>query len=141
MVVIIRVRTVNRSTKVLIAILGAAGTAHFVAPKLFDDIVPHALPGSPRMWTYVSGGAELGVAAAVAGSRSRRIGATLAVALFVTVLPANIQMAVDWSAKPLPQRLLAYGRLPLQLPLILLALNVRRSAASGVVPGGHRDAH
>ncbi len=120
----------NTPTKVLLAILGVAGVAHFVAPKGFDDIVPHALPGSPRMWTYVSGVAELTVAAAVAAPRTRRLGGALAALLFLAVLPANIQMAVDWADKPLSQRLFAYGRLPLQLPLIWLAIRVRHSAGT-----------
>ncbi|MEP7045966.1 MAG: hypothetical protein ABI949_04770 [Ilumatobacteraceae bacterium] len=114
-------------TKILLVILGAAGVAHFVIPKGFDEIVPHALPGSPRMWTYLSGVAELGVAATIAAPRTRRAGATLAAMLFVAVLPANVQMAIDWSDRPLPQRLIAYGRLPLQIPLIWLALRVRRT--------------
>ncbi len=80
------------------------------------------------MWTYVSGAAELGVAAAVAAPRTRGVGAALAALLFVAVYPANIQMAVDWADRPLLQRLLAFGRLPLQIPLIWLALRVRRGA-------------
>jgi uncharacterized membrane protein len=118
----------NTSTRVLVAILGVAGVAHFAIPKGFDEIVPRALPGAARMWTSLSGGAELAVAATVAVPRSRRVGAALAAVLFVVVFPANIQMAVDWSDRSLPQRLLAYGRLPLQIPLIWLALRVRRSA-------------
>ena len=121
-------------TRVLVAILGVAGVAHFAVPKSFDEIVPRALPGSSRTWTSLSGGAELGVAALVAVPRTRRLGATLAAALFVAVLPANIQMAVDWSNRPRPQRLLAYGRLPLQIPLVWLALRVRRAASSQLVP-------
>lgn len=117
----------NRATKVLVGILGAAGVAHFVAPNGFDEIVPHALPGSPRMWTYVSGAAELAVAALVAAPRTRRLGGALALALFVAVFPANIQMAVDWSDRSWGQRLIAYGRLPLQVPLIWLAVRVYRS--------------
>jgi uncharacterized membrane protein len=111
-----------------VAILGAAGAAHFVVPKMFDEIVPHVMPGPARLWTYVSGVAELGVAATVAGPRTRRVGGSLAAVLFIVVLPANIQMAVDWADKPMTQRLLAYGRLPLQVPLIWLALRVRRDA-------------
>jgi uncharacterized membrane protein len=105
-----------------------AGVAHFVSPKGFDEIVPHALPGSARMWTVLSGAAELTVAGMVAVPRTRRVGAQLAAGLFVVVFPANVQMAIDWSGRRLPQRLIAYGRLPLQIPLIWLALRVRRSA-------------
>ncbi|MEQ1872131.1 MAG: hypothetical protein ABL953_00260 [Ilumatobacteraceae bacterium] len=117
----------NTPTKVLIAILGTAGVAHFVIPNGFDEIVPHALPGTARMWTYVSGAAELAVAALVAVPRTRRLGGALAVALFVAVFPANIQMAVDWSDRSWGQRLVAYGRLPLQIPLLWLAWRVYRT--------------
>ena len=54
----------------------------------------------------------------------------MAAALFVVVFPANVQMAINWADRPRAQRLLAYGRLPLQIPLIWLALRVRRSVAS-----------
>ena len=46
--------------------------------------------------------------------------------LFVAVFPANVQMALD--AHGLAGRTLAYARLPLQVPLVLWALRVRRSA-------------
>jgi uncharacterized membrane protein len=110
-----------------------AGIAHFVIPKGFDEIVPRALPGSARTWTLFSGAAELAVAGMVAVPRTRRLGAPLAAGLFVVVFPANVQMAVDWSERRLPQRLIAYGRLPLQIPLIWLALRVRRSAAPPIL--------
>ena len=117
----------NKPTWTLVAILGVAGVSHFAIPKGFDKIVPRELPGRARSWTWVSGAAELGVAATVAVPRSRHLGAALAAALFVAVFPANVQMAMDWADRPRPQRLLAYGRLPLQIPLVWLALRVRRA--------------
>jgi uncharacterized membrane protein len=119
---------VNTPTRVLVAILGVAGIAHFAIPKGFDEIVPRALPGPARMWTLLSGAAELGVAATVVVPRSRHRGAAFAAALFAIVFPANIQMAIDWAHRPLAERVIAYGRLPLQIPLLWLALRVRRSA-------------
>ncbi len=119
-------------TRILLGILTTAGVAHFIAPKGFDGIVPRALPGASRMWTYISGVAELGVAVTVAVPRTRRLGGYLATALFIAVLPANIQMAIDWADRPLAQRLLAYGRLPLQIPLIWLALTVARRSSGRV---------
>lgn len=121
----------QRSALLLAALLGAAGTAHMTAPKSFDRIVPRALPGDPRMWTYVSGAAELAVAAAVANPSTRRHGALAAACLFTAVLPANVQMALDWNERPMPQRAAAYARLPLQIPLVRWALGVRRAAGSG----------
>jgi len=108
----------------LAALLATSGVAHFVAPKPFDAIVPRALPGRPRTWTYLSGAAELAVAAALVVPRTRRLGGLAAAGLFVAVLPANVQMARDWRNRPAPLRLAAYARLPLQVPLVLSGLRV-----------------
>jgi|SRR6185437_10114167 len=113
----------------LTAVLGVAGVAHFVRPEFFDEIVPHALPASPRAWTYLSGVAELACAVAVARPATRRMGGLAAAALFVAVFPANIQMAVDYRDRPAQEQAAAYGRLPLQIPLVLWALKVRRDAS------------
>ncbi|MEU4242006.1 MauE/DoxX family redox-associated membrane protein [Actinoplanes sp. NPDC026619] len=110
----------------LAGLLATTGVLHFVAPKPFDSIVPRSLPGSRRTYTYVSGAAELAIAAAVAHPRTRRLGALAAAALFVGVFPANIKMAYDWRNAPPSKRAIAYGRLPLQLPLILWARRVAR---------------
>jgi uncharacterized membrane protein len=109
-------------------LLTATGVLHFVAPASFDAIVPTELPGGPRFWTLVSGVAELGVAAAVAVPRTRRFGGLAAVALFVAVSPANVKMAIDWSDRSLTEQAIAYARLPLQVPLVLWALKIRRDA-------------
>jgi uncharacterized membrane protein len=112
----------------LATLLTVTGVTHLVAPGPFDAIVPRCLPGTPRFWTLASGVAELGVAAAVAVPRTRRLGAAAAAALFVAVFPANVTMARDWSDRSLPARAVAYGRLPLQVPLVAWALAVRRSS-------------
>jgi uncharacterized membrane protein len=112
----------------LAAVLGIAGIAHFVRPEFFDEIVPHALPAPPRAWTYVSGVAELACAVAVARPSTRRVGGLAAAALFLAVFPANVQMAFDWRNRPAAEQAAAYARLPLQIPLVLWALSVRRNA-------------
>lgn len=104
------------------------GVLHFAVPSQFDAIVPEQLPGTPRFWTHVSGVAELGIGAAVAIPRTRRLGGLAAALLFVAVFPANVKMAIDHSTRSLPERAIAYGRLPLQIPLVLWALRVRRDA-------------
>jgi uncharacterized membrane protein len=113
----------------LAAVLGTAGVMHFVRPQFFDEIVPHRLPFPPRVWTYVSGVAELACAVAVARPATRKVGALAAAAVFVAVFPANIQMAIDWRSRAARDRVAAYGRLPLQLPLVLWARRVRNDAA------------
>jgi uncharacterized membrane protein len=110
----------------LATMLTTTGVLHLAVPAPFDAIIPRSLPGTPRFWTIASGIAELAVAAAVAAPRTRRRGAAAAAALFVAVLPANVKMARDWSDRPAALRVLAWGRLPLQVPLVAWALAVRR---------------
>ena len=104
------------------------GTTHFLAPKPFDDIVPAELPGSPRLYTYASGVAEVSIGALLLPRRTRRFGALAAAVLFVAVFPANINMVRLWWNKPWPMRIAALARLPLQIPMITAALKVRRTS-------------
>jgi uncharacterized membrane protein len=112
----------------LAGLLATMGAFHFAVPRYFDEIVPGWVPGSARFWTVASGAAELAVAAAVAVPRSRRLGGLAAAGLFTAVFPANVQMALDWAHRSPGERALAYGRLPLQVPLVLWALRVSREA-------------
>ncbi|MEV5982155.1 hypothetical protein [Streptomyces sp. NPDC052114] len=118
-----------RSPLLLAGLLAGAGAAHLALPKPFDSMVPRALPGRPRTWTYASGAIELALAAGVALPRTRRTAALATAAFFVGVFPANVQMAVDWRRRPTPLKAAALGRLPLQVPLVLWAKNV--AGASG----------
>lgn len=121
-------RSRARSAMALAALLGLAGVTHFTRPKHYDAIVPRSLPGTPRQWTYVSGVAELALATAVAAPRTRKLGGVLAAAFFVAVFPANVKMALDLRSKSPKARALAYGRLPLQIPLVAWAWKVAKAA-------------
>ena len=110
----------------LAGLLATSGVLHFLTPKPFDSIVPRSLPGRPRTWTLLSGAAELAVAAAVAHPGTRRLGGLAAAGLFAAVFPANVKMAMDWRDAPPARRAIAYGRLPLQIPLVLWGLRVAR---------------
>lgn len=114
----------------LAASLAAAGTLHLVRPRIFEGLIPSAL-GSPRAWVYGSGVAELTCAAAVAVPATRRVGGIATAALFVAVFPGNVKMALDshpgarsWARQPA----VAWGRLPLQVPLVAWAWQVARSS-------------
>jgi uncharacterized membrane protein len=119
----------SRSAHGLALLLTVTGGTHFAAPQLYDPIVPRSLPGRARTWTYLSGAAELAVAAAVVHPRTRRVGGLAAAALFVAVFPANVTMARDWRRRPPAYRAAAYARLPMQAPLIWWALRVARQDA------------
>jgi uncharacterized membrane protein len=121
----------NRGAIRMATALFGIGVLHFVAPKPFDSIVPPALPGSARTYTYASGVAEIAVAGALAAPKTRKVGALAAVALFVSVFPANVQMAVDSTRNPNTNKFVkaaVIARLPLQIPMIAAALSVHRNA-------------
>jgi uncharacterized membrane protein len=119
-------RSERNSRIALVALLVVAGSAHFLAPKQFDDIVPRFL-GNRRAWTYASGLAELTGAALLARRSTSRLGGWWAAALFVIVFPGNVYAAVK-PVPPFDNPLLGYGRLPLQIPLVLWALRHARTA-------------
>lgn len=115
----------------LVALLFGVGTLHFVAPKPFDSIVPGALPGKARTYTYLSGVAEIAVGLALALPRTRRLGGLLAAALFIAVFPANVKFTADSLGNPkapLPIKIISVLRLPMQIPMVTTALKISRTA-------------
>ncbi|QKT09245.1 hypothetical protein HUN08_14260 [Gordonia sp. X0973] len=124
----------DRLAKILSAILLVPGVLHFLAPKPFDSIVPEELPGDARAYTYASGVAEVGIGAALLVPRWRRRAAGLAALLFTAVFPANVNMVRLWQDKGPLMKAIAVGRLPLQIPMIVLALLVWRRAGKDEAP-------
>nr|BFD86485.1 DoxX family protein [Streptomyces sp. Xyl84] len=118
-----------RSPLLLAGLPATAGAAHFcsqlsASPRRFDAIVPRALPGSPRAWTWAGGAAELALAAGLAAPRTRETAAPATAVFFVGVFPANVKMAVDRRHRPARQQAAAFAR----LPLVLWARGVTRGA-------------
>lgn len=113
----------------LAVVLGGAGVTHFLRPRGYDRIVPAGLP--PRTTTLASGIAELGIATGLVVPATRRAAGLAAAALFVAVYPANVKMAKDLLDSPRSSRAMRIGsvlRLPLQAPLVAMALRVGRHA-------------
>lgn len=127
--------SIDQTAAALAGLLIGAGGLHMARPRAFDALVPPQLPGSARDWTYASGAAEIGVGLALAVPATRRLGAGAAAALFVAVFPGNVYMAVRSRRGPLKYQAIAFGRLPLQIPLVLAALKVRNSRG-GVAAAG-----
>ena len=111
----------------LAGLLAAAGLTHFVRPGFSAAIVPPVL-GDPYPWVYASGAAELACAVGLLPERTRRLAGWASVVLFVAVFPANVQMALDARDGSAVLRVISYARLPLQIPLVLWAVAVARSA-------------
>lgn len=126
-------RTSSRwSVFALGALLAGSGFLHFVVPAPYRHIVPAPLRPYSVGIVALSGVCEFACAGLLATPATRRLGAGLTAALFVAVFPANVQMALDsgydGASFPLNSSLLSWLRLPLQIPLILWALSIRRSS-------------
>jgi uncharacterized membrane protein len=118
----------RRTAAFLGALLGGAGVLHMVRPEHFDRIVPPALPGPARGYTYASGIAELGVAGLLAAPRTRRLGGARRGGAVRRRVPREradgLRLAARASAEEAARS--PYGRLPLQGLLIAQALHVAR---------------
>lgn len=108
------------SAVALAALLGSSGVVHLVRPQVFEPLIPDAL-GDPRPWVTC--------ATALLVPATRRAGGLASAALLVGVFPGNVKMALDshpgarsWARKPV----VAWGRLPVQVPLVAWALGVAR---------------
>ncbi|WP_234793393.1 hypothetical protein [Mycolicibacterium porcinum] len=113
------------------AIMLAGGSMHFVAPKLFDRVIPPVLPGSARSYTYASGAAALAIGAGLSMPRTQRTSAALAAGFFVAVMPAKVQLAMDlWRNPRVPGWGKAVGIVQLfwQIPLVTEACKTRRNS-------------
>ncbi len=113
----------------LAGVLGVAGVAHFVIADRYERTIPAALP-YPRELVYASGAAELLCGAGLSFRRTRRMAGWATAALFVIVFPANVQMALDSRGGTPAHQLVSWGRLPLQVPLVLWAAQVARRAGA-----------
>ena len=114
---------VRRVARTFLAVgMIAVGVLHFVAAVGFVKIVPTALP-APLALVLISGAAEIAGGVGLLVERTRRLASWGLVALYVSVFPANINMAVN-DIQPVgvhvPEALL-WLRLPLQAGFIALA--------------------
>ncbi|MFI5428111.1 hypothetical protein [Aeromicrobium sp. UC242_57] len=85
---------------------------------------------TPRRLVLVSGAVEIAAGAMLLDPRSRRFGGVLAAGLLAAVFPANVQMAADGLRSrraPAWYKIGLIARLPLQAPMIRIALKAVRS--------------
>ena len=113
----------------LAALFAGSGALHLARPGLYLPLVPPVLPARDGI-VLASGVAEI-VCAAGLLMHARWAGLASAL-LLVAVFPANVAYAVDSASAPSTSPLVvaaAWGRLPLQAPLIWAALQARRQGS------------
>ena len=100
-----------------------AGTLHFLRPRVYEGMMPAALPAK-RELVFASGVAEIVGGAGVLHPATRRPAGWWLIATLVAIFPANVNMAVNaecYRSVPAP---LLWLRLPLQALLIAWAWRV-----------------
>jgi uncharacterized membrane protein len=104
----------NRYVLALLFVL--AGSWHFLHPATYLAIMPPQLP-QPLALVHVSGIFEILGGLGLLLKPTRRLAAWGLLALLVAVFPANVYMALIHDKLGIPGWV-AWGRLPLQLPLL-----------------------
>jgi len=116
----------RRDAKFLIAGFLASGTVHLVKPDIWEPLMPDWVPAHREVILY-SGVAELLCAAGMMLPPTRKFAGKASAALLAGVYVGNLKMAVDAAKSDnLPLKVAAYGRLPLQFPMIRAALRAGR---------------
>jgi uncharacterized membrane protein len=119
----------RRLRVVLVVFMVAIGIGHFVRPGPFASIVPAFLP-VPLVLVLVSGFFEVLGGVGLLVPRARRAASYGLVLLYVSVFPANINMALHPElGQGIPSWAL-WGRLPFQVLFIAWVLWVGRTGPS-----------
>jgi uncharacterized membrane protein len=115
-----------KDVALLAGIFTVSGVTHLVRPQVFEPLMPSWVPRH-REVILGSGVVELACAAGLAHPASRRLAGLVSAAVLLGVFPGNLKMAVDASrTRSTKFKAIAYGRLPLQLPLIRIAWRAGR---------------
>jgi len=118
-----------RSSKLLIGAFAASGAVHLVRPEVYEPLMPSFVPAH-REVILGSGVAELACALGMAVPRTRRLAGWASAALLLGVWPGNLKMALDSNrSSSTPFKVAAWGRMPLQVPMIRAAVAAARSAS------------
>jgi uncharacterized membrane protein len=114
----------------LAALFGVSAVLHLVRPSAYAVLIPRFLP-APGAIIAASGIAELVCAAAL--FRRVRWAGPASAALLIAVFPGNVWIALSSAVDPSASPWLVAGswlRLPLQIPLVWIALQTRPRAAT-----------
>jgi uncharacterized membrane protein len=119
---------ISRDILLLAAGFAASGVVHLVKPDVYKPLMPKAVPAHHEV-IIGSGIAELALAVGLLHPRTRRLAGWGSVGLLLGVYPANLKMANDArKSSKSAFKVAAFGRLPLQLPMIRVALKAARNS-------------
>jgi uncharacterized membrane protein len=115
-------------SKLLAALFAGSGAVHLVKPEVYEPLMPSWVPAH-REVILGSGVAELALALGLVLPPTRRVAGWASVALLLGIWPGNLQMALDSNrSSNTAYKVAAWGRMPLQVPMIRAAIAAARSA-------------
>ncbi len=125
-----------KDVALLAGIFAVSGAIHLSRPEVYEPLMPAVVPAH-RVGILASGVAELACAAGLVHPRTRRLAGLVSAGLLVVVFPGNLKMADDARrSRSTRFKAIAYGRLPLQAPMIRTAWRAARATAPGGPSGG-----
>jgi uncharacterized membrane protein len=117
-----------RSSRFLVGAFVASGVLHLAKPEVYEPLMPAWVPAH-REVILASGVAELACALGMAVPSTRRVSGWASAALLLGIWPGNLQMALDSSrSSSTVFKVAAWGRMPLQVPMIRAAIAAARSS-------------
>jgi uncharacterized membrane protein len=118
----------SRDVTALAGLFAVSGTVHLARPQTYEPIMPKMVPAH-REVIYASGVLELACAAGLLHPRTRSLAGWTSLALLLAVYPANLKMAGDAArTNRTALKAVAFGRLPVQLPMLWSAYKAARPA-------------
>ncbi len=116
----------SRDITALAGLFAASGLLHLVRPEAYEPIMPKSVPAH-RQVIYLSGLLELACAAGLLHPRTRSRAGWASLGVLLAVYPANVKMARDAARTDRSGfKALAFGRLPLQIPMLWSAYRAAR---------------
>ncbi len=115
-----------RDIRALAGILATSGVVHLLKAEVYEPIMPKVVP-SHRLVIYASGVAELACAVGLLVPKTRQTAGWVSLGLLLAVYPANLKMAADSTKTDnTSYKAVAFGRLPMQLPMLWSAFRAAR---------------
>ena len=117
---------IPKDVLLLAGIFTASGVIHLRKPEVYEPLMPAFVPAH-REVILASGVAELACAAGLVAAPTRRTAGWASALLLLGVFPGNLKMADDARrSRSQKFKAIAYGRLPLQVPMIRIAVRAAR---------------
>ena len=118
--------TLTPGTRFLAGIFAVSGVVHLARPSVYEPLMPSWVPAH-REVIIGSGVVELACAAGLLVPATRPAAGWASAALLTGIWTGNIKMALDSTRTDNTVfKVVAWARLPLQLPLIRAALKAAR---------------